>query len=118
MPLMATGATVPGLYSHIEHLVDKEKGKIPPLFKGAKLKQTRGRGKPKGKPQEERQNPLKPKRQMKLTCMTALTIIITMTIILPQIRVIAIDLLMVKVATDNLEVSLSKTEAKDLLFYD
>ena len=49
MPLMATGATVPGLYSHIAHLVDKEEGKIPLQFKGAKPKQTRGRGKPKGK---------------------------------------------------------------------
>ena len=59
MPLMATGATVPGLYSHIAHLVDKEEGEIPQPFKGTKLKQTRGRGKPKGKPQEQRQNPPK-----------------------------------------------------------
>ena len=59
MPLMAAGATVPGLYSHIVHLVDKEEGEIPQLFKGAKPKQTRGRGKPKGKPQEQRQNPPK-----------------------------------------------------------
>ena len=59
MPMMATGATVPGLYSHIAHLVDKEEGKIPQRFKGAKPKQTRGRGKPKGKPQEQRQNPPK-----------------------------------------------------------
>ena len=58
-PLMATGATVPGLYSHIAHLVDKEEGEIPPPFKGAKPKQTRGGGKPKGKPQEQRQNPPK-----------------------------------------------------------
>ena len=29
MPMMATGATVPGLYSHIAHLVDKEEGEIP-----------------------------------------------------------------------------------------
>ena len=29
MPLMATSATVLGLYSHIAHLVDKEEGKIP-----------------------------------------------------------------------------------------
>ena len=56
MPLMATGVTVPGLYSHITHSVDKEEGKIPPPFKGAKPKQTRGRGKPKGKPQDQRQN--------------------------------------------------------------
>ena len=57
MPMMATGATVPGLYSHIAHSVDKEEGEIPQLFKGAKPKQTRG--KPKGKPQEQRQNPPK-----------------------------------------------------------
>ena len=59
MPMMATGATVPGLYSHIAHLVDKEEGEIPSPFKGAKPKQIRGRGKPKGKPQEQRQNPPK-----------------------------------------------------------
>ena len=59
MPMMATGATVPGLYSHIAHSVDKEEGEIPQPFKGAKPKQTRGRGKPKGKPQEQRQNPPK-----------------------------------------------------------
>ena len=29
MPMMATGATVLGLYSHIAHLVDKEEGDIP-----------------------------------------------------------------------------------------
>ena len=59
MPMMATGATVLGLYSHIAHSVDKEEREIPQPFKDAKLKQTRGRGKPKGKPQEQRQNPPK-----------------------------------------------------------
>ena len=59
MSMMATGATLPGLYSHIAHSVDKEEGEIPQPFKGTKLKQTRGRGKPKGKPQEQRQNPPK-----------------------------------------------------------
>ena len=59
MPMMATGATVLGLYSHIAHLVDKDESEIPQLFKGAKPKQTRGREKPKGKPQEQRQNPPK-----------------------------------------------------------
>ena len=59
MPMMATGATVLGLYSHVAHLVDKEEGEIPQPFKGAKPKQDRGRGKPKGKPQEQRQNPPK-----------------------------------------------------------
>ena len=59
MPLMATDATVPGVHSYIVHSMDKEEGKIPQPFKGAKPKQTRGRGKPKGKPQEQRQNPPK-----------------------------------------------------------
>ena len=58
MPLVTMGATVPGLYSHITHLVDKEE-EIPPPFKGAKPKQIRGRGKLKGKPQGHRQNPPK-----------------------------------------------------------
>ena len=49
MPL--TGATVLGLYLHIAHSVDKEEGEIPQPFKGAKPKQTRRRGKPKGKSQ-------------------------------------------------------------------
>ena len=37
-----------------------------------------------------------------------------MIIILPQVRIEATDLLMVKVVTDNLKVSHNKTEAKDL----
>ena len=59
MPLVTTGATILRLYSHITHSVDKEEEEIPPPFKGAKPKQIRGRGKPKGKPQGLRQNPPK-----------------------------------------------------------
>ena len=81
MPLVMTGATVPGLHSHIALLVDKEEEEIPPPFKGAKPKQTRGRGKPKGNPQGQRQNPpKKPKRQRKPMLMIALTIITIMII--------------------------------------
>ena len=47
---------------------------------------------------------------MKLTHMKTLTITITM----PQVRVEATDLIMVKAATDNLEGSHNKIEAKDL----
>ena len=111
---MATGATVPGLYSHITQSVDKEEGKIPPPFKGVKLKQTRDRGKPKENLRIKDRTHLKPKRQMKLTHTIVLTSIITMIIILPQVRIVATDLLMVKVVIDNLEVSHNKTEAKDL----
>ena len=59
MPLVTTGTAVPGLYSHIVHSIDKDEAEIPPPFKGVKPKQTRGRGKPKGKPQGHRQNPPK-----------------------------------------------------------
>ena len=51
---------------------------------------------------------------MKHKCMIALTIIITMIIILPQARIMATDLLMVKTVTNNIEVSHNETEAKDL----
>ena len=57
---------------------------------------------------------LKPKRQMKLIHMKTLTTIITTIITMPQVRVEATDLLLVKVVTDNLEVSHNETEAKDL----
>ena len=46
--------------------------------------------------------------------MKILTIIITPITITPQVRVEATDLLLVKVVTDNLEVSHNETEAKDL----
>ena len=46
MPLVTTGATVRGIYSLIPQSVDKDEAEIPPPFKGAKPKQTRGRGKP------------------------------------------------------------------------
>ena len=59
MPMMTTGVTILGLYSHIAHSVDREEGEIPQPFKGTKLKQTRDRGKPEGKPQEQSQNPPK-----------------------------------------------------------
>ena len=110
MPMMATGATVPGLYSHIAHLVDKEEGEIPQPFKGAKLKQTRGRGKPKGKSQEQRQNP--PKAQEADETYTYENLITTIT--MPQVRVEAADLIMVKAVTNNLEGPYNETEDKDL----
>ena len=47
---------------------------------------------------------------MTLTLMKALTIITTM----PQVRVEAADLIMVRVETDNLEGFYHKTEVKDL----
>ena len=68
----------------------------------------------KENPKNKDRTHLKPKRQMKLIHMIALTIIITMIITLPQVRVEAADPLMVKAVTDNLEVSHNETKVKDL----
>ena len=114
MPLVTMGATVPRLYSHITHSVDKEEGEIPPPFKGAKLKQTRGRGNQKGNLKVKDRTHLKPKRQRKPTLMIALIIIITMITTLLQAKIKATDLLMVKAVTGNLEASHKEAEAKDL----
>ena len=38
MPLVTTGATVLGLYSHITHSVDKDEEEIPPTIQGGKSK--------------------------------------------------------------------------------
>ena len=66
MLLVTTGATVPGLYSLITHLDDKDEAEIPPPFKGAKPKQSRGRGKPKGNLKGTDKTHRKTKRQMNL----------------------------------------------------
>ena len=110
MPMMASGATVLGLYSHIAHSMDKEEGEIPQPFKGAKPKQTRGRGKPKGKPQEQRQNP--PKAEEAEETYTYENPIITIT--MPQVRVEAADLIMAKAETDNFKGLHHEIEVKDL----
>ena len=92
MPMMAT---VPGLYSHIAHSVDKEEGEIPQPFKPEVEVNLKENLKNKDRTH------LKPKRQMKLIHMKTLTIIITMITIMPQVRVKAADLLLVKAVTDN-----------------
>ena len=114
MLLVATGATVPGLYSRIAHSVDKDED-IPPPFKGAKLKQTRGRGKLKENLKVTDKTHQKTKRQTKHTLTVSLITIIIMIIILPLVKIEAAHLLLVKAAADNLEASHSEAEAKDLI---
>ena len=110
MPMMATGATALGLYSHIAHLVDKEEGEIPHPFKGAKPKQPEAEVNLKENLKNKDKTHQKPKRWMKLILMKILTIITTM----PQVRVEATDLIMVKAETNNFEGLYHETEAKDL----
>ena len=51
LPTLTQGPAVPGLYSHITHSDDKETD-IPQPFKGVKPKQTKNRGRGKGKQQQ------------------------------------------------------------------
>ena len=113
MPLVTTGATVLGLYLHIAHSVDKEE-EIPPPFKGAKPKQLQVEVNPKGNLRVIDRTHLKPKRQRKPKLMIGLITIITMIITQPQVKVEAIDLLVVKVVTGNLKASHKEAEARDL----
>ena len=53
-------------------------------------------------------------RQMNHTLTITLTIIIIMIIILPQVKIEAADLLLVKAVADNSEASHSEAEARDL----
>ena len=106
MPMMTTGATVPGLYSHVAHSVDKDEGEIPQPFKGPNQNKPEVEENLRNKDRTHQ----KTKRQMKLIHMKTLIIIITM----PQVRVEAAGLTTVKVVTDNLEGSYNETEAKDL----
>ena len=110
MPMMATGATVLGLYSHIAHLVDKEEGEIPQPFKDAKQNKPKVEGNLKENLKNKDRTHQKPKRQKKPTHMKTLIITITM----PQVRVKATDLIMAKVETNNFKGLHHEIEVKDL----
>ena len=49
LPNLTKGTAVPSLYSHIAHSNDKEETDIPQPFKGARPKQSKTRGRGKGK---------------------------------------------------------------------
>ena len=114
MPLVKMGATVPGLYSHIAHSVDKEEEEIPPPFKGQKRNKPEVEVNPKGNLRVTDRTHQKTKRQRKPMLMIVLITITTMIITLPQVKIEATDLLTVKVVTGNSEASHKEAEAKDL----
>ena len=58
LPNLTKGTAVPNLYSHIAHSDDKEETDIPQPFEGAQPKQSKPRGRGKGKqPQQRLKNP-------------------------------------------------------------
>ena len=107
--MMATGPTVLGLYSHMRIQWTKKRLKYPNCLK------VQNQNKPEVEVNlmNKDRTHLKPRRQIKIMYMRALTIIITTITIMPQVRVEATDLLLVKTVTNNLEVSHNETEAKD-----
>ena len=110
MPMMATGATVPGLYSHIAHSVDKEE----------EIYLNRSKAQNQNKPEVEvnlkKNLKIKDKTHQKSKRWKRIIIMKTPTIttIIPQIRVEATDLIMVRAETDNLEDLYHEIEDKDL----
>ena len=54
---LTKGTAVPGLYSHIAHLNDKEETDIPQPFKGARPKPPKTRGGGKGKQPQQKSKP-------------------------------------------------------------
>ena len=110
MPMMATGATVPGLYSHIAHSMDKKRVKYFNHLKAQNQNKPEVEGNLKENLKNKDRTHQKPKRQKKLTHTKTLIITITM----PQVRVEAADLIMAKAKTDNFEGLHHKIEVKDL----
>ena len=98
MPLVTTGATVLGLYSHIALSVDKGEEEIPHHLKGKNLNKPEVEENQKGNLRVRDRTHLKPKRQKKLMLMIALIIITTMIITLLQVKIETTDLSMVKAA--------------------
>ena len=114
MPLVTTGGTVPGLYSHVTHSVNKDEAEIPPPFKGQNQSKPGVEVNLKENLKVTDKTNQKTQRQTNHTLMIILIIIIIMIIILPQVKIEAADLLLVKVVADILEASHSKAEARDL----
>ena len=83
MPLVMMGATVPGLYSHIAHSVDKEEEEIPPPFNGTNRSKPEVEVNLKENLKVTDKTRQKTKRQINHIPMITLTIITIMIITLP-----------------------------------
>ena len=114
MPLVTTGAAVPG-YIPISHtLLIKMKQKYPHLLRVQNQSKPEVEVNLKENLKVTDKTHQKTKRQMNHIPMITPIIITTMIITLPQVRVEAADLLMVKAVADNSKASHSKAEARDL----
>ena len=110
MPMMATGATVLGLYSHIAIWWTKKREIYLNRLKAQNQNKPEVEVNLKENLKIKDKTHQKSKRWMRLKIMKAQTIIT----IIPQVRVKATDLIMVRVETNNLEDLYHKIEDKDL----
>ena len=109
LPTLTQGTAVPGLYSHIAHSNDKEETDIPLLIKGARPKQTKTRGREKGKQPQQKPNPLQYMYKKNNTLMIIL--IITTTMRITEVNPEVIDLIEVNILDDFSEVKILVVEA-------
>ena len=112
MPLVTTGAAVPGLFSHITHSVDKDEAEIPLLLRVQNQSKREVEVNLKENLKVTDKTHQKIKRHRNHIPMITPIIITIMIITLPQVRVKAADLLMVKAVADNSEASHSEAEAR------
>ena len=110
MPLVTTGAALPGLYSHSHTLLIKRKQKYPHLLRV----QNQSKPEVQVKPQGHRQNPPKDQEADESYTYDNTNNYYHNDNYTAQVRVKATDLLMVKAVANNFEASYSKAEARDL----
>ena len=108
LPNLTQGTAVPGWYLHIAHLNDKKETDIPQPFKGARPKQSKTRGRGKGKKPQKSQNPLQYRYKRTNILMKILIITTTMRII--EVNQEAIDLTEAKILDDFSEVKICVVE--------
>ena len=112
LPTLTQGTAVPGLYSHIAHLNDKEETDIPQPFKGAKPKPTKTRGGGKGKQTQQKLKPLQFWYRKNSTLMKIL--ISTTTMRITEVNAEAVDLIEANILNDFSEVKIFMVEANIL----
>ena len=109
LPTLTQGTTVPGLYSHITHSDDKDETDIPQPFKWVKPKQTKNRGRERGKQQHQKPNPLQYRYKRNNTLMMIPIIATTMGI--TEVNLEAVDPIEAKLLDDFSEVKIVMVEA-------
>ena len=109
---MAQGTSVPGLYSHIAHLNDKEEKIFPNPLKGPDQRKPKLEAEEKANSHNKSQNPLQYKYRQNNTLMKIL--IITTTMRITEVNPEATDLIEANILDNSSEVKIHAVEANVL----